>query len=71
MAKIITGNIELYNKICLCLGVDPTTVRHLVLDFSIDKPLTAYLELCGDERFLTIDWDIPDIEINLNYPSPL
>jgi len=66
MGVLVTGNIELYNKICQCLGIDPGTVRRLVLDFNLDSPLTAYVEMYGDKRFLDVNWtEIKGIEIEM------
>lgn len=44
--------------LCEALGVSPDSARRVILDVNIcsDKPIAVYVEMIGDERLLTIDW---------------
>jgi len=57
MAHIIRSD-EVTVEVCKALGLDPGKVRRVVLDLNINEPLTAYVEMYGDERFLDIQWTL-------------
>ncbi len=54
--KIIMGK-PLKAKFAEALGLDPNSVQRIVLDISVDEPITAYVTMLGDERLLNVSWD--------------
>ena len=69
MAHIIRSD-EVTVEVCKALGLDPGKVRRVVLDLNIgSEPLTAYVEMYGDERFLNLKWELDGVRIE--YPDGL
>jgi hypothetical protein len=58
MASNLVKADEVATKVCEALGVDPGMVSRVVLDLTAGQPVTAYVEMYGDERFLSIQWTL-------------
>lgn len=53
-------------EICKALRVDPGLVRRIVLDFYLDNPVVAYVEMYADKRILDIQWSLDGAVITRN-----
>jgi hypothetical protein len=65
MANYIISGAEISKQLCGALGLDPNLVRRIVLDFGANDPVTAYVEMYGDERMLDIQWTFDGSKIEL------
>lgn len=70
MSHIIRSD-EVTVEVCKALGLDPNRVRRIVLDLDARNiaPLTAYVEMYGDERLLNLKWELEGVRIE--YPDGL
>ena len=62
MATLISS-METSIKICEALGLDSNMVRRIVLDFNLQSPVIAYIEMYGDKRLLDIQWSLDGAKI--------
>jgi hypothetical protein len=56
MAKFIhTGHIELFDRLCESVGVDPSYTRRLILDLEVGSPGRVYFETFADDESLKVE----------------
>lgn len=53
-------------KVCEVLGINPHRARRIVLDLPVGKPITAYVEMYGDTRFLNIKWELEGTKVEFS-----
>lgn len=71
MATQVPAGNSVAEQVCKALGLDPGLVRHLVLDFGLNGPIVAYVELIGDMRMLDIQWTFEGVNVEFSGETTL